>query len=79
MHPQHLKDTLSHYNGESSLFFTSLTSFCQLVLEGRVPVEVHPLFFGATLRALKKKSGWERCSWLHRKTSVGKDCRIFGS
>ena len=60
MRLQHLKDTLSHYKGELSPFLTSLTAFCQLVLEGRVPVVVRPLFFGATLTALEKKSGGVR-------------------
>ena len=67
IHPQHLKDILSHYKGEYCPFLTSLTAFCQLVLEGRVPVEIHQLFFGVTRTALEKKSGGVRpiAGWLH--------------
>ena len=35
----------------------ALTSFCNFVLAGKVPKEIRPLFFGASLLALKKKDG----------------------
>ena len=59
MRPQHLKDMLNHYKGESSPFMSSLAAFCSLVLEGHVPEEVCRLF-GASLTALDKKSGGVR-------------------
>ena len=37
-----------------------MASFCSLVMEGRVPDAVHPLFFGASLVALEKTSGGVR-------------------
>ena len=39
---------------------TALTDFCSLVLRGDVPQEVRPFFFGASLVALRKKSGGVR-------------------
>ena len=46
--------------GEVSTFLCALTSFCTLVLRGDVPAEVRPLFFGASLVALRKKAGGVR-------------------
>uniref|UniRef100_A0A1X7VK11 Reverse transcriptase domain-containing protein n=1 Tax=Amphimedon queenslandica TaxID=400682 RepID=A0A1X7VK11_AMPQE len=43
-----------------SPFFNSLTSFVSLVVNGAVPEEVRPLFFGARLTALSKKRGGVR-------------------
>ncbi len=58
LRPQHLKDLLLHAAGDAdSQFLISLASFCTLVLEGRVPAEIRPFFFGASLVALEKKSG----------------------
>ena len=36
---------------------TSLTNICNLVLSGRVPESIRPLFYGASLCALSKKDG----------------------
>ena len=56
--PQHPKDLVHDVKpGEVSPFLCALTSFCTLVLRGDVPAEVRPLFFGASLVALRKKSG----------------------
>ena len=57
LRPQHLKDMLSIAGDEDSVFLNSLASFCSTVLEGRVPEAVRPIFFGASLVALQKKSG----------------------
>ena len=59
LRPQHLKDMLQAA-GEGSRFLQSLASFCTLVMEGRVPDEVRPFFFGASLVALEKSSGGVR-------------------
>ena len=60
LRPQHLKDMLSIAGDEDSVFLNSLASFCSMVLEGRVPEAVRPIFFGASLVALQKKSGGVR-------------------
>ena len=54
MRLQHLKDMLNHYKGESSPFMSSLAAICSLVLESRVPDEVCPLFYGASLTTSDK-------------------------
>jgi len=38
-------------------FLTSLTAFVNLVLSGRCPSEVAPIFFSGRLLAMNKKSG----------------------
>ena len=43
-----------------SPLLTALTSFCDLVLEGKTPVSVRPNFFGARLTALRKSDGGVR-------------------
>ena len=59
--PQHLKDLVQDVKpGEVSPFLCALTSFCTLVLRGDVPDEVRPLFFGASLVALRKKTAGVR-------------------
>ena len=60
LRPQHLKDLLQVAGDEDSAFLQSLSSFCSLVMEGRVPAQVRPLFFGASLVALEKKTGGVR-------------------
>ena len=46
------------FNGNgSSSFPASLSAFVNHILEGKTPVSVRPLFFGASLVALKKKVG----------------------
>ena len=54
--PQHLKDLISisaRVGGKKLL--SALTAFTNLVLSGITPVQVRPIFFRATLTALKKK------------------------
>ena len=48
---------LSVFDQDDSPLLKALTSFCMLVLEGKTPMEMRPLFFGASLVALEKKSG----------------------
>jgi len=38
-------------------FLSALTDFVNLVLEGRCPSDVAPVFFGGRLLALNKKTG----------------------
>ena len=66
LRPQHLKDILKSPTGSAlpsnsiSSFLSALTSFVSLVVNGGVPEVVRPLFFGARLTALSKKSGGVR-------------------
>ena len=48
LRPQHLTDILQIAGNEDSAFLQSLTSFCAMVLEGRVPDAVRPLFWCVT-------------------------------
>ena len=49
LRPQHLKDMLLE-KGSQDILLPALTSFVQLVLEGRSPATVQPFFFGANLQ-----------------------------
>ena len=56
MRPQILKDMIAKSNGETrENFLNSLTSLLNLVLAGKVPESIRPLFFSANLFALSKK------------------------
>ena len=56
--PQHLKDLISNSaRAGGKKLLAALTAFTNLVLSGITPVQVRPLFFGATLTALNKKDG----------------------
>ena len=56
--PQHLKDLTGPTAGDGGvLLLKALTALVALVLEGRTPEAIRPLFFGASLTALRKKSG----------------------
>ena len=59
LRPQHLKDMIgsSSSDGAAQALLSALTSFIKLVLQGETPLFVHPIFFGATLTALRKKGG----------------------
>ena len=60
LRPQHLKDLIgtSAIEGSASYqLLTALSSFANLVLEGRTPPSIRPAFFGASLIALEKKGG----------------------
>ena len=71
LRPQHLYDLVTYTLSEGSdRLLDSLTEFVNLVICGKVPVNTHPFFFGATLTGLGKKGGGVRpiavgCS-LHR-------------
>ena len=56
LRPQHLKDMMSVDISCLDLL-PNLTSFVQLVLEGRTPQSIQPFFFGANLTAIQKKGG----------------------
>jgi len=56
--PQHLKDLLNEKLGSaSSSLLKMLTSLVKKIFEDRLPEEIRPVFFGASLCALKKKDG----------------------
>ena len=56
LRPQHIRDLLLCREAGSD-FLTALTAFVNLVLAGRCPLDVAPIFFGGRLLALNKKSG----------------------
>ena len=61
LRPQHLKDMLGvRREGGGSQLLRALTSFTNLILAGRTPPSVCPLFFGASLIAPEKKDGGVR-------------------
>ena len=56
--PQILKDLTAKSNGQPGLnFLKALTSLVNVILEGKVPDDLRPYFFGAKLIALKKPDG----------------------
>ena len=56
--PQILKDLTAKSNGQTGLnFLRALTNLVNAILEGKVPFELRPYFFGAKLFALKKPDG----------------------
>ena len=56
--PQHLKDLLGPTAGDGGgSLLRSLVGLSTLILEGRIPLPIRPLFFGANLTALTKKCG----------------------
>ena len=56
--PQILKDFTAKSNGLTGLIFLkTLTNLLNVILEGKVPSELQPYFFGAKLIALKKPDG----------------------
>ena len=58
LRPQHLTDLVGGGNREhESSLLKSLTLYVNLVLAGGVPAEIRPIFFGASLCALRKKDG----------------------
>jgi hypothetical protein len=54
LRPQHLKDLA---DGPAGILCDVLADFANLVLAGRVPFHVRPIFFGATLLPFAKKGG----------------------
>ena len=58
LRPQHLKDLTTASAGEAGQrLLVQLTKFTNLCLLGRVPVEIQPIFCGASLCALNKQNG----------------------
>ena len=58
LRPQHLKDLVGSGKQEHEVnLLKSLTIFVNLVLNGGVPDDIRPIFFGASLCALQKKDG----------------------
>ena len=56
--PQILKDLTAKSNGQTGLnFLRALLNLVNVILEGKVPFELRPYFFGAKLLALKKPDG----------------------
>ena len=59
LRPEHLRDMVLRKEAGPELI-TALTGFINLVLAGRCPTGVAPVFFGGRLLALSKKSGGVR-------------------
>lgn len=59
LRPQHIRDLLMCREAGPE-FLSALTAFVNLVLAGRCPLDVSPVFFGGRLLALNKKSGGVR-------------------
>ncbi|XP_035712509.1 uncharacterized protein LOC118437538 [Folsomia candida] len=58
LRPQVLKDLVSQHTGDvGTQLLESLTKFCNFMLAGKVPLDICPFIYGASLTALKKKSG----------------------
>ena len=58
--PKILKELTAKSNGQTGLntdFLRALTNFVNVILEGEVPFELRPYFFGAKPIALKKPDG----------------------
>ena len=58
--PQILKDLISQRGEASQPFLSSLTSFINIVLAGKVPALIRPFVFGVNLFAMSKKTGGVR-------------------
>ena len=70
--PQILKDLTAKLNGQTRLnFLKALTNLLNEILEGKVPFELRPYFFGAKLIALKKQKADGR----RHPIAVGKNFR----
>ena len=55
---QVLEDLPAKLNGQTGLMFLrALKNLVNAILEGKVPLELRPYFFGAKLSALKKTDG----------------------
>ena len=65
LRPQHLKDMTGPItNGRAQALITALSRFVTVVLQGKVPMTIRPLFFGASLTALtKKEEGFGPLRW----------------
>ena len=57
LEPQHLKDLISKSTGEDSRkLLEAIAALCNLILKGKVPDEVVPYIYGASLFALTKQN-----------------------
>jgi hypothetical protein len=56
LRPQHLKELIGCREAGSD-FLTALTAFVNMLMAGKCPINVAPIFFGGRLIALDKKSG----------------------
>ena len=59
LRPQHLSELVACQSMGANLL-SSVTRFVNLVLDGKCPPDVRPVFFGARLLALEKKGGGYR-------------------
>ena len=67
--PQILKALTAKSNGQIGLIFLrALTNLVNVILEGKVPFELRPYFFGAELIALKTR--WRTSSYRCRQYSI---------
>ena len=57
LRPQHLKDMLGKRDDTESVLCDALKAFADFVIAGKVPLDLRPFLFSATLVALKKKDG----------------------
>jgi hypothetical protein len=57
LRPQHLKEMISSQCANGLQLINCLTSFCNVVLDGKIPPAIQPVFCGASLFALSKKNG----------------------
>lgn len=58
--PQHLKDMINGKTAASQQLLTALSDLLNLMLGGRIPAEICPYIYGASLVALGKKDGGVR-------------------
>ena len=54
--PQHLKDLITS-EGTSGNLLAAITSLVNILMDGTIPTEIRPFFFGGRLIALLKKGG----------------------
>ncbi|XP_055330571.1 uncharacterized protein LOC129582962 isoform X1 [Paramacrobiotus metropolitanus] len=57
MKPQHVKDMLERRDAIEGELCVAMTSLLDVIVNGKVPVDVRPFLFGANLVALKKPTG----------------------
>ena len=75
--PQILKDLTANSNGQTGLnFFKALTNLVNVILEGKIPFELQPYFFGAKLIGLKKPDGGLPVPDTMSSNHVGQDTEV---
>ena len=67
-------------NSGAQGLISALSRFVTVVLQDKVPMSIHPFFFGASLTALTKKEGWDSayCGGLHSAPAGCQGCRLQG-